>query len=185
MADKYYKTLELDDGATLEELEKNYKSLLKKYNALIFEDGEVGANAADKLTEIKNAYDVVYESVLSKSFTDTQSGGLDLIYDAIRNKDADKAQEYLDKVLNKNAVYHYLQSAVFYLKEWYDESIKHLQYAIDIQPDPKYYKAMVKLKAKSTSFRQRHMTDEERMEMMMRDMMRRNGSGGGNDEDRF
>jgi tetratricopeptide (TPR) repeat protein len=181
MADKYYKTLELDDGATLEDLEKNYKSLLKRYNAQLFEDGEAGSNAAQKLTEIKNAYDVVYESLLSKSFTDTQSGGLDLIYDAIRNKNADKAQEYLDKVLNKNAVYHYLQSAVFYLKEWYEEAIKHLQYAIDIQPEPKYYKAMVKLRAKSQSVRQSNMTDEERMEMMMREMSRRNGQ----DEDRF
>ena len=180
MNKKYYEILGLNGDAVLNDLEKNYKMLEAKFRSQLFEEGEVGMAAAEMLTELKNAYDIVYEDILGKGFNDEKSNSMELIYDAIRKKDADTAQNYLDKVLNKNAVYHYLQSVVFYLKEWYDEAVAHLQLAIEMQPaEAKYTMAMTKLVAKAARIREREMTDEERMDMLINEIAKRNNDDNG------
>ncbi len=59
------------------------------------------------------------------------------------------AQQALDDITDRNAEWHYLQSVIFYKKNWMNESKKQLEIALNIEPhNEKYGEAYSKLKQK-------------------------------------
>ena len=60
-----------------------------------------------------------------------------------------EAQDKLDNITERNAEWHYLQSVIFYKKNWINESKKQLEIAISIEPNnQKYANDYAKLKQK-------------------------------------
>ena len=55
MIEKYYKVLNLTKNATDDEIKSSYETLKARYKAERFEEGEIGNEAARKLTEIEVA----------------------------------------------------------------------------------------------------------------------------------
>ncbi len=58
----------------------------------------------------------------------------------IKEKKFDEAQRVLDDVSDRNAEWHYLQSRIYYNREWISECKKHLEIAINSDPTNEKYK---------------------------------------------
>lgn len=139
MNKKNLELLGLEEGATLEEIKAAYEALREKYLEDRFKDGEVGNEAAKMLTKIDAAY-AELESELKES---NYSDGGDL-YEKIENylKDGNitEAQHVLDSFNERGGRWHYLQSVIFYRKNWINESKKQLEIAIQLEPENAKYK---------------------------------------------
>lgn len=149
-----YKILQIKENATQEEIEQAYQKLKEKYEDDRFLPGEKGQEAAEKMQQLK----VAYEEAMSKfphewheeDFMDehekAQSGFDAQEIQKLIEEDVELAQEKLDQVVNRTAEWHFLQSVVYFKKNWYLESKKQLEFAVQKDPDnPKYVQALAKL----------------------------------------
>ena len=152
MCKESYELLGLDESASDEELEKRYEELKQKYNEEKWQDGEAGNNAARMLDRIEAAYAEIKEARLA-AVAANQKTSDDVFEDvaaAIRSGDLNRAQQLLDAFNERNAEWHYLQSVVFYKKNWMNESKKQLEIAIQMDGEnEKYRSAYEKLKARA------------------------------------
>lgn len=89
------------------------------------------ADASPEKTEVKA------EEVKTGS---TETDALAYADSLIKEKKFDEAQRVLDDILDRNAEWHYLQSRVYYNREWIAECKKHLEIAISADPTNEKYK---------------------------------------------
>ncbi len=146
---EYYKILNIDSKATDEEVENAYKALKEKYSKERFYEGEIGNEAAKKLTKVETAYHEIMAS--RKVIEDNGRVKYDFseVEQLIKKGDISKAQSLLDDVYDRNAEWHYLQSVIFYKKNWINESKKQLEIAVNMEPhNVKYSEDYAKLKQK-------------------------------------
>lgn len=147
---EYYKILNIEENASDEEIEKAYKLLKDKYSKERFLEGEEGNQAAKNLTKLETAY---YEiKVYRKSKNDKYGEkvyNFEEVETLIKANKINDAQDALDKFNDRNAEWHYLQSVIFYKKNWINESKKQLEIAMNMEPhNSKYKDAYTKLKMK-------------------------------------
>ena len=129
----------LSEGATKEDLNAAYAELRAKYLEERFMDGEVGNNAAEMLTRIETAYgDLMRE--FSESATTSEEGSFTRVEELLKAGDLTQAQRELDSFNERGGRWHYLQSVLFYRKNWVNESKKQLEIAIQLEPDNQKYK---------------------------------------------
>ena len=146
---KYYQILGIDEGATQEEIETAYKTLKEKYSKERFSEGEVGNKAARELTKVETAYHEIMNSKQTKSERSEDMSSFVDIEILIKNGDISLAQQKLDDINERNAEWHYLQSVIFYKKNWLNESKKQLEIALNMEPhNPKYAENYTRLKEK-------------------------------------
>lgn len=147
---EYYKILMISENASIEEIEAAYKKLKEKYSRERFYEGEVGNEAARLLTKVETAYHEIMESRKVKAEkTERSSTDFSEIEELIKKGDIAAAQTKLDDVNDRNAEWHYLQSVVFYKKNWINESKKQLEIALNMEPhNEKYSNDYAKLKQK-------------------------------------
>ena len=129
----------LDEGATPEDVKSAYETLRAKYLEDRFKDGETGNEAAKMLTKIELAYTELQSEF--KESADTEGG--DLYGKAerlIKDGNISEAQRVLDSFNERGAQWHYLQSVIFYRKNWVNESKKQLEIAIHLDPENMKYK---------------------------------------------
>lgn len=148
MIQESYRLLQVDEYATDEEVKASYERLKAHYNEEKWKDGEEGNAAARMLGKLDAAYNEIMESRRESA---TGSGdAMQAVGDAIRANDFTRAQQLLDEFNECNAEWHYLQSVVFYKKNWMNESKKQLEIAIQMDgSNVKYRQAYDKLKARS------------------------------------
>ena len=153
MQDKeIYKILGLSNDATDEEVENEYVRLRDKYSRDRFLEGEVGNEAARKLTKLENAYNEYKDGAKDDYFDTTDSTSFDDVENLIREGRLNEAQAKLDSFSNRNAEWHYIQSVIFYKKNWTNESKKQLEIALEMDPtNQKYSNSYNKLKTKMAS----------------------------------
>ena len=134
----------LTEGATKEELNAAYEALRAKYLEERFMDGEVGNNAANMLTRIETAYsDLLRE--FSESATSSEEGDAYVrVEELLKEGNLSEAQRVLDSFNERGGKWHYLQSVLFYRKNWVSESRKQLEIAIQLEPDNEKYKETYK-----------------------------------------
>lgn len=100
-----------------------------------------GEEAADKLEKLERAYSEIKRA---RSEYNSYGGDAEQAYAAIeeviKNGDVNKAQEMLDNLTPRTAEWHYLQSIVFYKKNWFLESKKQLEFALSLDPQNMKYK---------------------------------------------
>ncbi len=144
---KYFKVLGLNETATDEEIEKAYLALKEKYSRERFLEGEIGNQAAKQLTKIETAYSEIKLS--RKGGSADMKNGFDEVEELIKAGNVSLAQEKLDDITDRGAEWHYLQSVIFYKKNWLNESKKQLEIALNIEPqNSKYSQAYSRLKDK-------------------------------------
>lgn len=139
MAKNPFVILGVKEDCTQNELYDAYKAQRNKYSDLRFEPGDVGADACAKLEEIEQAYTEA-KDILSSRFDISYTG--DNLSDAdraIKEGKLDEAQSVLDNCTNRTAEWHYLQSAVFYRKNWISDALKQLEYACQKDPTNEKY----------------------------------------------
>lgn len=163
-----YEILGLASDSSEEELKARYEHLKKIYGDARFQSGEDGMKAARNLNELEEAWRDISDDLKSKTSTvdaepkaktdDAQSEQdnttseqdarvFAYVDELIRAKKYDDAQTALDNCMTRNAEWHYLQSRLFFYREWLMECQKHLELAIQMDPEnSKYTNALNRLK---------------------------------------
>lgn len=132
----------LTEAATKEDISSAYEALRAKYLEERFMDGEAGNNAAKMLTKIEAAYNELMSELAEAQSSDDLGGGaaFDKVETLIKEGNLQEAQHVLDNFNERGARWHYLQSVVFYKKNWMNESKKQLEIAMQLEPDNEKYK---------------------------------------------
>lgn len=136
---KNLETLGLSEGATLDDVKSAYETLRAKYLEERFMDGEVGNNAAKMLTKIETAYSELTRE-MSESAATGDGDAFMRVEELIKAGNLQDAQRELDSFNERGAQWHYLQSIVYYRKNWINESKKQLEIAIQLDGDNEKYK---------------------------------------------
>ena len=129
--------LGVDRDATQAEVKEAYERLRDEYRMAIHVEGDEGKKAAKKLSELEDAYREAMERLSAGSEI---SGVYTRVAELLKRKDFDGAQSALDKVSERNAEWHYYQSAVYHGKGWNYEAKAQLEMAINMDPENTKYK---------------------------------------------
>ncbi|MDE6867725.1 MAG: hypothetical protein K2J83_01090 [Clostridia bacterium] len=136
--------LGLSESATKEEIKASYEALRAKYLEERFMDGEIGNNAAKMLTKIEVAYNELLNELSETASEFDADGAYAKVEETIKSGNLDDAQRELDSFNERGAQWHYLQSVIFYRKNWMNESKKQLEIALQLEPDNEKYKESYK-----------------------------------------
>lgn len=137
-----YELLQVSETASDEVIKAAYERLKEKYNEEKWLDGEAGVNAARMLGKIEAAYAEIMDERKQRGAQTEGTSALDEVAAAIRQGDIARAQQLLDAFDERSAEWHYLQSVVFFKKNWMNESKKQLEIAIQLDgTNPKYREA--------------------------------------------
>ena len=149
MNKQYYELLGVSETATDEEIKARYEELKKKYSEERFLEGEAGNEAARMLNRIDVAYNEIMIERSEKHSAENTGSSYAKVDEYIRAGKINEAQAVLDEFNERPAEWHYLQSVVFYKKNWMNESKKQLEIAIQMDgSNEKYRTAYNKLKEK-------------------------------------
>ena len=148
-----FEILGLPSTATRDEVKDKYNELRKQYLEDRFKPGDEGERAAEKLQELDVAYRDAMDAIdereqranrATNADNATSDNGATDDYESIRQqiKDnkLDEAQDALDQIIDRTAECHYLQSILFYKRNWFLESKKQLEMACQMEPNNKRYK---------------------------------------------
>lgn len=148
-----FEILGLPSTATRDEVKDKYNELRKQYLEDRFKPGDEGERAAEKLQELDVAYRDAMDAIdereqranrATNADNATSDNGATDDYESIRQqiKDnkLDEAQDALDQIIDRTAEWHYLQSILFYKRNWFLESKKQLEMACQMEPNNKRYK---------------------------------------------
>ncbi len=150
MNNENYELLGVEETATDEEVTASYERLKAKYDEEKWKDGEEGNRAARMLTKIEAAYREIMDERREKKRNTSGPDAFNAVADAIRKGDYSRAQQLLDGFNERNAEWHYLQSVVFYKKNWINECKKQLEIAMQLDPaNSKYRETYDKLNARA------------------------------------
>ena len=154
MNNENYELFGLDESASDEEIKARYSELKKKYNEERWLEGEAGNEAARMLGKLDTAYmEIMTERREREKRNEAganSSGALEEVAAAIKSGDLVGAQKLLDECNDRNAEWHYLQSVLFYRKNWINESKKQLEIAMQMDGNNgKYKEAYERLKSRT------------------------------------
>lgn len=130
----------LNENATKDDIKAAYEQLREKYLEERFSDGEKGNNAAKMLTQIEVAYNELLNELDERAASDDGGSSFARVEELIKSGDIQEAQRILDGFNERGGRWHYLQSVIFYRKNWINESKKQLEIAIQLEPDNEKYK---------------------------------------------
>lgn len=169
MSKNPYEILGVSPTASREEIDQAYYYLRDKYRLDMHSEGEKGKIAAQNLNELETAYrDIIidYTGDASKAYASSSSDstvtGDPIVEDSafaeverlIREKDYPAAQKALDNVFERNADWHFYQSAIYYKQGWLNESKSQLEIACNMDPtNKKYANSLEKLNSKLSGSR--------------------------------
>ena len=137
-----YEILGLTKSATRDEIETRYRELREKYQRDRFLPGDEGEEASEKLQQLEVAYrDILIELDEQQQATNfTEDADYSKIQELITSGKLDEAQKLLDERSTRDAEWHYIQSILFYKRNWFLESKKQLELACQMEPDNQRYK---------------------------------------------
>lgn len=141
-----YSVLGMDKSSSREELTARYESLKKQYSEDRFKSGDAGNEGAKNLSELEAAWGSISADLSKNDEKNTFGSDFGAIDDLIKKSQYDEAQSRLDSIADRNAEWHYLQSIIYYKREWISDSRKQLVMATNLEPNnAKYKTALEKL----------------------------------------
>ncbi len=142
-----YIVLGLDRDADAEALTARYEELKNRYAEDRFLPGAAGNDAAEKLSELEEAWAQVKADLNRKTREADFGGDFGYIDNLIREGRLADAQEALDAMTNHTAEWHYYQSIIFYKREWIADSKTQLELAVNMDPyNQKYRTALDRMR---------------------------------------
>jgi hypothetical protein len=132
--------LQTYESASQSEIQFAYERLKKQYQEDRFLPGEAGADAARNLSELEEAYREVMQKFDMANAEADFGSRYGVIENLIKQNKTNDAQVLLDDIYERNAEWHYLQSIIFYKKNWFDESKTQLETAVQLEPSNEKYK---------------------------------------------
>lgn len=149
--------LGVSKDATQQEVQEAYERLHKKYAEERFFEGERGAEAARMYTKVELAYQdaldyIQNKAVISDTNTENNDGDFTGVRDALKRGDTSGAQKCLDDMTNRGGEWHFWQAAVYYKKNWHEESRTQLKIALELEPNNQKFKdALAKLEKEQSA----------------------------------
>ena len=134
----------LNENATKDDINAAYETLRAKYLEERFMDGEIGNNAARMLTKIETAYNELMREISESAAATDGDDSFTKVEELIKAGNMTEAQRVLDSFNERGARWHYLQSVIFYRKNWINESKKQLEIAIQLEPENEKYRETYK-----------------------------------------
>lgn len=144
MNKKNLEILGLSEGAAKEDIKSAYEALRAKYLEERFMDGETGNNAAKMLTRIEAAYTELMREITESAAAEDGDSSFARVEELIKAGNLQEAQRVLDGFNERGGKWHYMQSVLFYRKNWINESKKQLEIAMQLEPDNDKYKQAYK-----------------------------------------
>lgn len=136
-------------SASKEEIQQAYYAKRDKLSNDMFLEGDAGAEAAKQLQELDVAFSEAIDIVTAAAEPQKEASTLDDVRNALGDGRFDEAQKLLDDISYRDAEWHYLQSIVYYNKNWFMECKNQLEIASSIEPEnEKYKKALNNLNLK-------------------------------------
>ena len=175
-----YEVLGLKEGASVEEIKKAYRELVKKYHPDRYRDNPLSDLAEEKLREINEAYDYLMKNINNNQQRQQQyqqqrqqqsqgtgsgyyggySANSDYVYQIkmhIQNGNFAQAQRMLDSMPLRDATWNYLQGLLFLRRGWYDRANAHLRRAVEMDPgNPEYREALSRVNTQYNAYRYNH-----------------------------
>lgn len=144
---EYFKILGLEPNATDEEIENAYQTLKSQYSRDRFLEGALGNQAAKNLTKLETAYNEIKASRVTFDEKSSDVHSFVEVERLIKKGDISSAQAQLDNIVDRDAEWHYLQSVIYYKKNWINDCKKQLEIALNMEPhNSKYINSYTKLK---------------------------------------
>ena len=137
---EYYELLGLKESATDAEITERYYELKAKYSEDRWLDGEAGNEAAKMLTKVETAYAEIRASRQEQASPKSDENAYEEITALLKEGKVEEAQKRLDDCNERSAEWHYLQAAVFYKKNWTNDSKKQLEIAMQMDPNNQKYR---------------------------------------------
>lgn len=116
MSQNPYEVLKLTPEASMEDIEQAYKRLKAQYSEDRFLEGEAGRQGAINLMNLENAYSEIIRMRKKQQAQIEYGSNLGDIDQMIKDGKIDQAQIELDKMSERPAHWHFLQSIIFYKK---------------------------------------------------------------------
>ncbi len=137
-----YEILGLSESATQEELDARYNQLREQYQKDRFLPGDAGEEASEKLQQLEVAYRDIMIEREEKTQTNDFRDDADYtdVQQLITEGKLDEAQSKLDQRVTRDAEWHYIQSILFYKRNWFLESKRQLELACEMAPDNERYR---------------------------------------------
>jgi len=149
-----YEVLGIREGATVEEIKRAYKELVKKYHPDQYRNNPLSDLAEEKLKEINEAYDYLMKQNekngsqywnQGSSYSSSNGYGSDTnLYAQIRmnimNGNISAAETLLNRVTMKDAEWYYLRGLIFMRKGWYNEAVNSINTAVNMDPSNMEYR---------------------------------------------
>ena len=143
-----YEVLGLKPGATQEEIKKAYRNLIKQYHPDQNGDNPLKDLAEEKMRDINAAYDALtknagntYSSSSSNNSSyNSSSSDNSYMFSEIRrliqSGNFAEAENRLNSISNnRNAEWNFLYGVLLTNKGWFDAGLKHIQTAVNMDPN--------------------------------------------------
>ncbi len=135
-----FEVLSMPEDASFDELKVRYEQLKAQYGEERFLPGEQGAEGAGKLTELEDAWAVIFARQEEKEAEAKYGTGYAAVEKLVKEHDYDGAQTRLDAMVKRDAEWHYYQALVYYKREWMGDCKTHLSEAVRLDPGNKKYR---------------------------------------------
>ncbi len=132
--EQFYQILGISRLSTREEIDARYSALKREYTDKMFLEGEEGARAANFLRDLDNAYQDAILALNEYHAEETGNSKYFQVENALKEGNLEKAQALLDGYSARDTDWHYYQSNLFYKKNWYTDSKKQLEIALQLDP---------------------------------------------------
>lgn len=125
----------LDTDATQNALDVRYHDLRKELMEKRFLPGAEGEEAAKKLGQIDRFYEEATDLIKHRDFSfEAEEDQYLAVENLIKAGDLSGAQRKLDEIATRSGEWHYLQSIIYYKQNWFLESKKQLEFAMQMEP---------------------------------------------------
>lgn len=146
-----YEVLGVSKDATDQEIDTAYRKLVKQYHPDKYVGNPLASLAAEKISEINEAYDAIENERKNKnssnsSFSD-EFGSNGATFDAkhirklIQTGRLGEAEKLLNEVTVRDAEWHFLMAVIYKRKGWYDMAYEHVSKAHELDPSNTEYRS--------------------------------------------
>lgn len=145
-----YEILGIKPNATQAEIKSAYRALIKQYHPDQYGDNPLRELADEKMREINGAYDQLtkgnggsnsnYNSSSNSNGNSNDSYALNEARQLLQGRQLAAAEAKLNSINTRNAEWNFLYGVVLSNKGWYDGALKHLQTAVNMDPNNFEYK---------------------------------------------
>ncbi len=135
--EQFYEILNINEYSSRREIEENYQALKKEYTEKMFAEGEEGARAANHLRDLDIAYQDAIFALANRESSSSGGSKYTQVKEALDQKNLEKAQSLLDSYSQRDSEWHFYQANVFYEKQWFTDSKKQLEIALQLDPGNK------------------------------------------------